>query len=225
MTGVADDLSYSADLGPSIAPSVPGSNMPDLPAVVPDLPAFVPDSDVIPAGPALTGASSPVVPTPAPPPPCPPPPPPPTAVPPPPPPTVDIPPPPPPPSTHPPPPAVAPTAPKDVGRAGLLESIRKAGGAGKANLNSAKKRKLESKRKKKEEQTSGATGGDLMSDLAAKLSLRRKGISGTSINTGSGGSSTTDTSGGPNLMKTLSAIIKTPPSMTGGNNASSDDWD
>ena len=29
--GVADDILFNADEGPSIAPSVPGSNMPDLP--------------------------------------------------------------------------------------------------------------------------------------------------------------------------------------------------
>lgn len=32
LPGIADDLMYSADLGPGIAPSVPGSNMPELPS-------------------------------------------------------------------------------------------------------------------------------------------------------------------------------------------------
>ncbi|XP_013928111.1 PREDICTED: WAS protein family homolog 1-like, partial [Thamnophis sirtalis] len=75
-------------------------------------------------------------------------------------------------------------APKEVvnpsnGRATLLESIRQAGGIGKANLRSVKERKLE-KKKQKEKVQVGATeqGGDLMSDLFNKLVLRRKGISG-----------------------------------------------
>lgn len=32
-------MNFSADLGPSIAPSVPGSNVPELPEVIPDTPA------------------------------------------------------------------------------------------------------------------------------------------------------------------------------------------
>lgn len=48
-------------------------------------------------------------------------------------------------------------APKEVvnpstGRASLLESIRQAGGIGKANLRSVKERKLEKKKQKEQEQ-------------------------------------------------------------------------
>uniref|UniRef100_A0A452GHM1 WH2 domain-containing protein n=1 Tax=Gopherus agassizii TaxID=38772 RepID=A0A452GHM1_9SAUR len=75
-------------------------------------------------------------------------------------------------------------APKEVvnpstGRATLLESIRQAGGIGKANLRSVKERKLEKKKQKEQEKViTTAQGGDLMSDLFNKLLLRRKGISG-----------------------------------------------
>lgn len=52
-------------------------------------------------------------------------------------------------------------APKEVvnpstGRASLLESIRQAGGIGKANLRSVKERKLEKKKQKEQEQGAGA---------------------------------------------------------------------
>lgn len=51
-------------------------------------------------------------------------------------------------------PAVAPPPAFD-GRASLLESIRAAGGAGKAGLKNVKERKLEQKKKKQEEKTKG----------------------------------------------------------------------
>lgn len=43
-----------------------------------------------------------------------------------------------------------------TGRASLLESIRQAGGIGKANLRSVKERKLEKKKQKEQEQGAGA---------------------------------------------------------------------
>ena len=185
LVGIADDLSYSADLGPSIAPSVPVGKLPDLPELVTQ-------DEVLPSGPLsarehITIAPPPppsVAPLPTPTLPPPPPPPPPQA-------------PPPPPSQVPPPPPPSseqasggrkPTLPKapavDAGRSGLLESIRAAGGVGKAQLKSAKERKLAVKKRKQEEKEQGSTAavtssGDLMSDLSAKLLLRRKGISGT----------------------------------------------
>lgn len=65
------------------------------------------------------------------------------------------------------------------GRATLLESIRQAGGIGKAKLRSVKERKLEKKKQKEQEQGRASShGGDLMSDLFNKLVMRRKGISG-----------------------------------------------
>lgn len=71
----------------------------------------------------------------------------------------------------------------DDGRATLMEAIRKAGGTEKAGLKSAKERKRRRKAKKEEEDevpaaTSGGGGGDLLGDLHAALSRRRKGISG-----------------------------------------------
>ncbi|XP_053391603.1 WASH complex subunit 1-like [Mercenaria mercenaria] len=77
LLGVADDITFSADQDSSIAPTVMGSHMPELPTVVPT-------SEPLPAGPATEGGPPP--PPAGPPPPEPPPPPPPTGAPPPPPP-------------------------------------------------------------------------------------------------------------------------------------------
>lgn len=70
----------------------------------------------------------------------------------------------------------------DDGRANLMEAIRKAGGTEKAGLKDAKERKRRRKAKKEEEaEVPAATdggGGDLLSDLHAALTRRRKGISG-----------------------------------------------
>lgn len=166
LPGVAGDMTYSADLGPSIAPSVPGSNMPDLPSIEPDIlpevsigssaPPPRPSSSVPPGGSAA-------------------------------------PPPPPPPPPGPPPPsdltpALPPIgeeedeetssgpAPGDGGRGDLLAAIRE---NNKSRLKSSKEQKLRKKAKREEEEKPAAGGGDLMSDLMAKLSLRRKGISGS----------------------------------------------
>uniref|UniRef100_A0A673KA98 WAS protein family homolog 1-like n=1 Tax=Sinocyclocheilus rhinocerous TaxID=307959 RepID=A0A673KA98_9TELE len=81
-------------------------------------------------------------------------------------------------------PSIVKRAPTEVlqpsdGRASLLESIRNAGGIGKANLRNVKGRKMEKKKQKEQEQVGAAvSGGDLMSDLFNKLAMRRKGISG-----------------------------------------------
>ena len=64
------------------------------------------------------------------------------------------------------------------GRASLLESIRAAGGK---VPKTTKERKIEKKRIKQEEASLGggkSSGGDLMSDLMKRLSMRRDGISG-----------------------------------------------
>ena len=91
-----------------------------------------------------------------------------------------------------------------------MEAIRAAGGHGKAKLKSAKERKLAEKKKKHEEKERGvdvvATGGDLMSDLAAKLQMRRKGISGTKVSVTSQGE---QESGG--AMDRISSMIPPPP--------------
>ncbi|KAG8012619.1 WASH complex subunit 1, partial [Nibea albiflora] len=173
LPGIADDLSYSADLGPGFAPSGPTH--------IPELPSFSEESSA--PGPQL----QPNVPPPPPPPPPPPEP------------TLAAPIPagaPPPPPPPPPPPLVdgsvgvsqAPSsgpvsgAPSEVvqpsdGRASLLESIRNAGGIGKAKLRNVKERKMEKKKQKEQEQAVGAasSGGDFMSDLFNKLAMRRKG--------------------------------------------------
>lgn len=72
-----------------------------------------------------------------------------------------------------------------------MEAIRGAGGAGKARLKSAKERRLMESKKNKDVGSSDATSsgktsggpGDLMSDLAAKLQLRRKGLMGAQKDT------------------------------------------
>ncbi|KAH0617055.1 hypothetical protein JD844_028659 [Phrynosoma platyrhinos] len=139
LPGIAADLMYSADLGPGIAPSAPGTAIPDLPTFNTEstepfrqgtsCSCFLSATMILSAA-ALQGAPKEVV---------------------------------------------NPSS----GRATLLESIRQAGGIGKAKLRSVKERKMEKKKQKEQEQV-GATGqgGDLMSDLFNKLVLRRKGISG-----------------------------------------------
>uniref|UniRef100_A0AAX7UBT8 WASH1 WAHD domain-containing protein n=1 Tax=Astatotilapia calliptera TaxID=8154 RepID=A0AAX7UBT8_ASTCA len=136
LPGIADDLSYSADLGPGFAPSGPTHNIPELPLF-----------HLLVSGTQLQ---------------------------------LDGTPPPPPPPPPPPEPSLPPAAPADVnpdhtdslaplntgpvsgapsevvqpsdGRASLLESIRNAGGIGKAKLRNVKERKLEKKKQKEQEQ-------------------------------------------------------------------------
>ena len=241
LLGVADDLSYTADLGPGIAPSLPA-----------DLPSIIPEVGDIPSGPAdIGGAGAPPPPSapppppsgpppPAPPPPAPPSGPPPAAPPPPPPPPAGgAPPPPPPPPDVPPPgaPAAAPQGvPKEVasgdgGRSDLLAAIRKAGGAGKAKLKSAKERKMAKKKEKQEEKEVGApaaSGGDLMSDLAAKLAMRRKGISGPNKPGGASQSNQNDSehsTGGGSALDKISAMIPPPPKARSGTVGTDEDWE
>lgn len=215
--GVADDLAFSADQGPSIAPSVMGSNIPDLPSVGLE-------HDGIPAGLAPVSSTLPSLGGPPPPEPPPPPPPPPPSAnvpppPPPPPPPSAAPPPPPPP----PPPGLPPPTPADVpkeiaeptsGRQSLLDSIVKAGGASGAGLKSAKERKVGSKKRRQEEQEQGAAagggggggGGDLMSDLVSKLTMRRKAISGTAK-----AGEKAESTGGSSAMDRIASMIPVPP--------------
>uniref|UniRef100_G1U687 WH2 domain-containing protein n=1 Tax=Oryctolagus cuniculus TaxID=9986 RepID=G1U687_RABIT len=155
LPGIADDLMYSADLGPGIAPSAPGA-IPELPTFHTEVvEPFKPDLEdgVLTAPPppppqtvASTGQGA----------------------------RVDD-------SGSSGPPAAVQGAPKEVvdpssGRATLLESIRQAGGIGKAKLRSVKERKLEKKKQKEREQVRATSqSGDLMSDLFNKLVMRRKG--------------------------------------------------
>ncbi|KAM8751706.1 WASH complex subunit 1 isoform 2-T2 [Acanthopagrus schlegelii] len=217
LPGIADDLSYSADLGPGFAPSGPTHN-------IPELPSFSEESNL--PGPQL----QPNVPPPPPPPPPPPEPALAPATP------AGAPPPPPPP---PPPPADGPSevsrtpssapvagAPSEVvqpsdGRASLLESIRNAGGIGKAKLRNIKERKMEKKKQKEQEQVGVASsGGDFMSDLFNKLAMRRKGISGKGPAGGESGDAPAGTGG---AFARMSDVI--PPLPAPHPTADDDDWE
>ncbi|XP_039725088.1 LOW QUALITY PROTEIN: WASH complex subunit 1 [Pteropus medius] len=216
LPGIADDLMYSADLGPGIAPSAPGT--------IPELPTF--HTEV--AEPFKQNLEDGVLTAPPPPPPPPPPPAP----------AVLL-------STPPPPPQTAASlgqgtkeddsnvspsapvqgAPKEVvdpssGRATLLESIRQAGGIGKAKLRSVKERKLEKKKQKEQEQVRATgQGGDLMSDLFNKLVMRRKGISGKGPGTGA--------SEGPGgaFARMSDSIPPLPPPQQPPGEEDEDDWE
>lgn len=103
------------------------------------------------------------------------------------------------------------------GRADLMAAIRNAGGASKAKLKNAKERK---QKKRAEKEASSSGGGDLMSDLFAKLQMRRKGISGTRAE------KTSDDSGGGSAMDKISSMIP-PPSNPNSSSLISDsgEWD
>nr|XP_020644687.1 WASH complex subunit 1 [Pogona vitticeps] len=120
-------------------------------------------------------------------------------------------------------------APKEVvnpssGRATLLESIRQAGGIGKAKLRSVKERKMEKKKQKEQEQV-GATGqgGDLMSDLFNKLVLRRKGISGKGP--AAGGDSNAPNVPGGAFGRISDTIPPLPPPQQPAGEEDEDDWE
>ncbi|XP_017720109.1 PREDICTED: LOW QUALITY PROTEIN: WAS protein family homolog 1 [Rhinopithecus bieti] len=215
LPGIANDLMYSADLGPGIAPSAPGT--------IPELPTF--HTEV--AEPLKTDLEDGVL----------------TAPPPPPPPHHSPAPevlasaPPLPPSTTAPvgqgtrqdnsssasPSAPVQGAPKEVvdpsgGRATLLESIRQAGGIGKAKLRSVKERKLEKKKQKEQEQVRATSqGGDLMSDLFNKLVMRRKGISGKGPGAGEGP--------GGAFARVSDSIPPLPPPQQPQAEEDEDDWE
>ncbi|KAJ8682477.1 hypothetical protein QAD02_018269 [Eretmocerus hayati] len=75
-------------------------------------------------------------------------------------------------------------------RSNLMAAIRNAGGLGKAKL-----RQTIKEDKPKERYSSASVGGDLMADLHATLSLRRKGIAGSAVGT----------------LQRLSSMIPPPP--------------
>lgn len=141
--------------------------------------------------------------------------------------------PPPPPDSAPPPPAGAPPPPPpdvpadvssgDGGRSSLMDAIRKAGGTKGAGLRSAKEKSDDRKKKKKEQKQSsgggsGGGGGDLMSDLFSKLTMRRKGISGSGkTGESSGEKNESSSSGGANsAMDKISSMIPAPPKPDDG---------
>ncbi|CAH0562139.1 unnamed protein product [Brassicogethes aeneus] len=103
-------------------------------------------------------------------------------------------------------------------RASLMEAIRNAGGSKKAKLKTINEDAAPTS-------TTKAPSGDLMADLHAKLSMRRKGISGSkkAENEG-GGSGLLD---GNTALGKISAMIP-PPSkndVTDSNNTEDEDWD
>ncbi|KAJ8381455.1 hypothetical protein SKAU_G00022330 [Synaphobranchus kaupii] len=204
LPGIADDLMYSADLGPGFAPSVPAN------AGIPELPSFGADPEE-PNGPG-SRFTPPGVP-PAPPPPPPPPPAPPTGA-------GDM--------DRQPPTGVVQGAPSEVvqpsdGRASLLESIRMAGGIGKAKLRDVKERKMEKKKQKEQEQVvAAASGGDFMSDLFNKLAMRRKGISGKGPVAGEGPDAPANSGGAFARMSDVIPPLPVPQQPTAEDE---DDWE
>ncbi|XP_007545762.1 WASH complex subunit 1 [Poecilia formosa] len=219
LPGIADDLSYSADLGPGFAPSGPTLNIPELPSFSgegvspgPELQNNLPPPPPPPPPPPSEPALPPTAPSGAPPPPPPPPPP-----------TIEI------PVEATPTPSSGPVsgAPSEVvqpsdGRASLLESIRNAGGIGKAKLRNVNERKMEKKKQKEQEQAVGAasSGGDFMSDLFNKLAMRRKGISGKGP---AGGESAENPAGSGGAFARMSDVIPPPPAPHSA--ADDDDWE
>ncbi|XP_014325337.1 WASH complex subunit 1 [Xiphophorus maculatus] len=219
LPGIADDLSYSADLGPGFAPSGPTLNIPELPSFSgesvspgPELQNNLPPPPPPPPPPPSEPVLPPTAPVGAPPPPPPPPPP-----------TTEI------PVEATPTPSSGPVsgAPNEVvqpsdGRASLLESIRNAGGIGKAKLRNVSERKMEKKKQKEQEQAVGAasSGGDFMSDLFNKLAMRRKGISGKGP---AGGESAETPAGTGGAFARMSDVIPPPPAPHSA--ADDEDWE
>ena len=116
-------------------------------------------------------------------------------------------------------------------RSSLLDQIRKTGGLSGAKLKSAKDRKLVAKKRREEAAesvdvaaASGSGGGDLMSDLAAMLSMRRKGISGSGKGAPRGENAVPSTGGG-SAMDRISAMIPPPPKTERSDTVNADDWD
>ncbi|KAK5902326.1 hypothetical protein CesoFtcFv8_007590 [Champsocephalus esox] len=201
LPGIADDLSYSADLGPGFAPSGPTQNIPDLPSFSEEsdahgfhlqpneLPLLLPLHLHCPPPPVdspteasrtPSSAAGPVAGTPS-----------------------------------------RMVEPPD-GRANLLESIRNAGGIGKAKLRDIKERKMEKKKQKEQEQAVAAasSGGDFMSDLFNKLAMRRKGISGKGP---AGGESSDVPAGAGGAFARMSDVI--PPLPSPHATTDDDDWE
>ncbi|KAG7303016.1 hypothetical protein JYU34_013024 [Plutella xylostella] len=197
LPNIAGDIQYSHTLDTAIAPSAVTSPVsPPPPEVAPEVVAELPDlkltdelsavrSDIPDAPPSVAMATA------APPPP---------------------PPPPPPPAPLPPAPAdnrqdtrAPPPPPMENPHANLMAAIRQAGGAGKAKLRSAANEPGDKDDKKP------ASGGDLMADLHAKLSMRRRGISGAER--------------GGSVLHTLASVIPEPDHSSPQHSSTDDDWE
>ena len=112
--------------------------------------------------------------------------------------------------------------PVDTGRASLLAAIR---GFTKTKLK--KKKHEDSVDTAGQAMGGGGGGGDLMSDLAAKLQMRRKGISGGAGKTS--GDSGTDTDTGRKPQNPLDGVSKLippprPKATTNRRDSHDDDW-
>ena len=109
-----------------------------------------------------------------------------------------------------------------------MAAIRSAGGKKGAKLKSGKERKKERKQEKASG-GGGGGGGDIMSDLFAKISMRRKGISGSSKPDGGGrdekSSNRNNDTDSMSPMDKISAMI--PPPSKGKDRSDthdSEDW-
>ncbi|CAF4900624.1 unnamed protein product [Pieris macdunnoughi] len=92
--------------------------------------------------------------------------------------------------------------------ANLMAAIRQAGGAGRAKLKAA-----DNISEKGATSSISKPGGDLMADLHAKLSMRRRGISGA------------ERASGGTVLHTLASIIPEPEEQSDPQQSSSDeDW-
>lgn len=131
----------------------------------------------------------------------------------------------------------------DTGRASLLASIR---GFEKSKLQKAGGRKIARKKKKHDDAATDGGGGapgksgggglDLMSDLAAKLQLRRKGISGAGKTAASSSAGATSDGGDSdagnrgrisrNPLDRISKLLPPPPPVAAAdaNDTHDDDW-
>ncbi|CAK1546987.1 unnamed protein product [Leptosia nina] len=207
LSGIAGDIQYSITDDGTIAPSAvtspvqPTVSIPELPdiSVLPDvmpdvqLPSVdaggktVPDvPDAPPAPPTMPAPSMPSPPPPPPPPP-----------------PMDVT----PIKTR----ETLPSTPSPGGdaHASLMAAIRQAGGVGRAKLKTAASPTTDKVSKP-------AIGGDLMADLHAKLSMRRRGISGTERPATSGGT----------VLHTLASIIPEPGDQSSPQQSSSgEDWE
>ncbi|CAH1378094.1 unnamed protein product [Tenebrio molitor] len=191
LPNVADDLRYDTELGPGIAPSVTTTpNIPDLPVIEQT---------------EQSKENLPEIELPLPPPPS----------------TIKTdesqqlqkvpikiePPKPPTPPVETETPSELPELPQLDVRASLMEAIRKAGGT----------KNLKSTATPKSDAAKPVSGGDLMADLHAKLSMRRKGISGTKKQESMDAST---------AMEKISAMIPPPvPTEINENNTEDEDWD
>ena len=103
-----------------------------------------------------------------------------------------------------------------------MAAIRSAGGKKGAKLKSSKERKKERK-KETDDAIGGGGGGDLMSDLFSKLTMRRKGISGSKSEKREDRQSSSGGAESMSQMDRISAMIP-PPTKDERSESESEDW-